>query len=106
MGGEREYFIALQEVSAVPWAGSLILDRAGNLYGTTSGGGTSNFGTVFQLSRPQPGVVIETILYNFLGGNDGSVPYTGVIIDSAGNLYGTTSVGGIGLNGTVFTLTN
>jgi uncharacterized repeat protein (TIGR03803 family) len=91
---------------AVPWAGSLILDRAGNLYGTTSGGGTSNFGTVFQLSRPQPGVVIETILCNFLGGNDGSAPYTGVIIDSAGNLYGTTSVGGIGLNGTVFTLTN
>ena len=90
----------------VPYAGSLILDGAGNLYGTTSGGGTSNFGTVFQLSRPQPGVVIETILYNFLGGSDGSAPYTGVIIDAAGNLYGTTSIGGIGGNGTVFTLTN
>jgi uncharacterized repeat protein (TIGR03803 family) len=91
---------------AVPYAGSLAFDTAGNLYGTTSAGGSVNSGTVFELMRPKSRVATESILYSFLGGSSGSAPYTGVIIDSAGTLYGTTSIGGKGGDGTVFSLKN
>ena len=82
-------------------SGGLVFDSAGNLYGTTDSSGTSNYGTVFELSLGPNGVWIETVLYRFKGahfggGNnqDGESPQTGVIIDGAGNLYGTTTVGG------------
>jgi uncharacterized repeat protein (TIGR03803 family) len=95
---------------ASPWAG-LIFDKAGNLYGTTaSGGGTSctgGCGTVFELSPPavQGGSWTETVLYRFAGGNDGSSPWAGLILDAKGNLYGTTGSGGGKSNGgTVFQL--
>jgi uncharacterized repeat protein (TIGR03803 family) len=75
--------------------GSLALDAAGNLYGTTLLGGTGCSqgectGTVFKLD-PQGN---ETVLHNFTGGADGSLPYAGVTLDSAGNIYGTTANGG------------
>ncbi len=78
----------------------LIMDGQGNLYGTTLGGGAFGHGTVFKLDQAGN----ETILYNFSGGLDGGLPYAGLIMDSAGNLYGTTFKGGAYGNGTVFKL--
>ena len=77
----------------------LIADRAGNLYGTTfSGGGAAGAGTVYQLSPPaQPGGAwSETILYSFSYSliNHGIGPLGALAMDSAGNLYGTTWLGG------------
>jgi len=89
-----------------PDYGNLIFDTAGNLYGTTYKGGTYNSGTVFELT-PEGHGWAETVLYNFCsatGCNDGSNPYSGLIFDSAGNLYGTTSAGGNPGGGTVFEL--
>jgi uncharacterized repeat protein (TIGR03803 family) len=86
--------------------GRLISDAAGNLYGTTTFGGTSGTGIVFELTKSQaPAGWRETILYNFAGGNDGSQPWAGLIFDSAGNLYGTTFLGGTSNAGTVYELT-
>lgn len=88
-------------------SGSLGFDTAGNLYGTTTMGGTSNTGTVFELSPTGSGGWIETVLYSFLT-NGGTNPANGVILDSTGNLYGTTASSGgtCGCDyGTVFELT-
>ncbi len=79
---------------------NLISDSAGNLYGTTSAGGTNNKGTVFEVSSTGA----ETILHSFGSGNDGQTPLGNVIFDSAGNLYGTTSAGGVYSAGIVFEL--
>jgi uncharacterized repeat protein (TIGR03803 family) len=87
-----------------PSSGDLTFDAAGNIYGTTSSGGASGNGTVFKLTRLNPGWK-ETVLYSFAGGTDGAVPVAGVVFDTAGNLYGTTSAGGTSGNGTVFQLT-
>jgi uncharacterized repeat protein (TIGR03803 family) len=82
----------------------LIRDKAGNLYGTTATGGTSNVGTVFKIDTSGN----ETILYNFTGGADGGYPHAGLILDAAGNLYGTTvgggSASGLSGDGVVFKL--
>jgi uncharacterized repeat protein (TIGR03803 family) len=82
-----------------PFAG-LIADAAGNLYGTTWGGGASGRGTIFQLD---PSGTL-TVLHSFTGGSDGQRPVTGLLADAAGNLYGTTGGGGDGGYGTVFQL--
>jgi len=89
---------------AYPQAG-LILDNAGNLYGTTSGGGAYNEGTVFELMRRAGGHWTERILHSFKGGADGSHPSANLIFDAGGNLYGTTYAGGVHASGTVFELT-
>ncbi len=73
--------------------GPLVFDAAGNLYGTTQSGGAYGWGTVFQLS-PGPGGWTQTELYSFTSGKDGGAPYAGLAIDAAGNLYGTTVLGG------------
>jgi uncharacterized repeat protein (TIGR03803 family) len=78
-----------------PWAG-LIFDAAGNLYGTTTGGGANYEGTVFELTPTAGGGWTEQVLYNFNNGNDGWQPYASLIFDAAGNLYGTTTGGGNG----------
>jgi uncharacterized repeat protein (TIGR03803 family) len=76
--------------------GGVIADPAGNLYGTTVGGGSSSqCGTVFQLSQVN-GVWTETVLHVFTG-SDGCFPFAGVIRDRKGNLYGTTYNGGVGI---------
>jgi uncharacterized repeat protein (TIGR03803 family) len=76
----------------------------GNLYGTTRFGGSAGNGVVYELS-PSSGGWTETVLYTFNGGvNDGANPYGGVIFDSAGNLYGTTSGGEHLGTGSVFEL--
>ena len=83
--------------------GRVIADKAGNLYGTTMQGGghtdcSVNYegcGTVFKLTPDGT----ETVLYAFTGGSDGAYPESGVIMDEAGNLYGTTESGGTGCDG-------
>jgi uncharacterized repeat protein (TIGR03803 family) len=83
----------------------LVFDAAGNLYGTTYQGGLS-FGTVFKLTPTASGPWTETTLYTFTGGADGGQPWAGIILDSSGNLYGTTSgYGSAGNGGVVFKLT-
>lgn len=84
---------------ANPYA-DLIFDSAGNLYGTTSIGGTDNYGTVFELSpsaSPQ-GNWTETVLWNFHS-TDGANPFTKLVMDASGNLYGTVSSGLVGRGG-------
>ena len=82
--------------------GGLVLDGAGNLYGTTTQGGIHGGGTMFELSPNGSGGWTETVLHSFGGGTDGGLPYAGLIFDGAGNLYGTTEAGGIYGGGTVF----
>jgi uncharacterized repeat protein (TIGR03803 family) len=85
-------------------AAALAFDKAGNLYGTTVFGGTgaactgahAGCGTVFKLTRNSNGRWQQTVIYNFQGIPDGKNPYGGVIVDSKGNLYGTTVAGGSG----------
>jgi uncharacterized repeat protein (TIGR03803 family) len=80
-----------------PYA-KLIADAKGNLYGTTQGGGEGNWGSVFKLTLTGHGWV-GTVLHLFTGGADGSTPYSTLVLDSAGNIYGTTLLGGESTNG-------
>jgi len=99
---------------AYPWA-SLIMDASGNLYGTTEGGGSANgpngYGTVFELVN-SAGTYSEKILHTFTGvSGDGAHPYSSLLVDASGNLYGTTVYGGANGNGfngggTVYELVN
>ena len=73
--------------------GPVVRDSAGNLYGTTVGGGGLN-GAVWELSPSLGGTWTETVLHTFTGGPDGASPMGGLVLDSAGNLYGTASTGG------------
>jgi uncharacterized repeat protein (TIGR03803 family) len=90
---------------SAPRAG-LIFDGAGNLYGTTSGGGAQNAGTVFELMPKTGGGWTEKVLHTFGKGKDGQYPYGALILNAAGILYGTTSQGGTYQQGTVFELTH
>lgn len=83
-------------------ADQLIEDSKGNLYGTTSTGGTTDSGTVFELAK-SGGSWVELILYSFTGLSDGGLPWAGLHMDSSGNLFGTTESGGTG-GGTVYEL--
>ena len=87
-----------------PFAG-LRRDKKGNLYGTTSNGGVncenSGCGTVFKID---PTTETETVLYSFENAPDGAGPYSRLIGDGTGNLYGTTEGGGTRGKGTVFKL--
>ncbi len=82
----------------------LILDAAGNLYGTTTGGGAFGDGVVFELTKNSDGTWTESVLYSFAGGTDGATPQAAVTLDASGNLYGTTQYGGDFSAGTVFQL--
>ncbi len=83
---------------------ALVFDQAGNLYGTTLGGGTYNWGTVYRLSPRPDGTWVQTVLCNFTGDLDGGEPSAEVVFDVAGNLYGTTGSGIMGGSGVVFEL--
>jgi uncharacterized repeat protein (TIGR03803 family) len=74
---------------------NVIMDGAGNLYGTTEIGGAHGYGVVFKLAPTGSGGYTESVLYSFLGSSgDGLDPFAGLIMDGAGNLYGTTYAGG------------
>lgn len=77
---------------------SVVMDAAGNLYGTTLGGGAHQRGTVFRLTPSNSGW-IYTNLHDFAGGSDGAAPSGKLILDSDGNLYGTTMNGGLNCAG-------
>jgi uncharacterized repeat protein (TIGR03803 family) len=80
---------------------TLVFDHAGNLYGTTTGGGAHGDGIVFKLSPGQNGSWTQTVAHSFTG-KGGSGPTVGVVSDSAGNLYGTTGYGGMNGAGVAF----
>ncbi|HEY1769390.1 MAG TPA: choice-of-anchor tandem repeat GloVer-containing protein [Chthoniobacterales bacterium] len=82
---------------------ALHFDTAGNAYGTTYYAGANDLGSVYELTPTQSGEWSETELYSFAGGHDGSGPIGNVVSDRAGNLFGTTSEGGLG-DGTIFKL--
>ena len=86
---------------ASPDKGTLVLDPAGNLYGTTYAGGIFSQGTIFKLDPSGN----ETVLYHFRGLKDGAGPIGGLVLDSTGNFYGTTSYKGSFNAGTLFKLT-
>jgi uncharacterized repeat protein (TIGR03803 family) len=88
-----------KEDGGVP-AGSVTLDSAGNIYGTASQGGTNQFGVVFKVTPEGK----ETVLFSFTGGADGAYPEDGVILDPAGNIYGTALDGGAQQGGVLFEL--
>lgn len=102
------YYFAGGNDGAGPWS-RVIFGPDGNLYGTTIAGGGAGCqeqgymgcGTVFKLSPPVTACRAaicpwnETVLYTFSGGGDGSLPYAEVVFDQAGNLYGTTFLGGV-----------
>ena len=80
---------------------NLIADAAGNLYGTTNGGGVYESGTVFKLSGPNHQNLTTLVSLNYQSGDS---PYAGLTADAAGNFYGTTNHGGLYDGGTVFEL--
>ena len=85
--------------------GGLTLDASGNLYSTTVNGGSYSGGTVFELTPRAVGGWKEKVLHSFnQHGNDGFEPFSGLIIDGSGNLYGTTYYGGVQGWGAVFEL--
>jgi len=81
-----------------PYSGA-VLDKKGNLYGTTDSGGSSGYGTVFKLAK-----TTETVLHSF-DYSDGGYPICGVLMDSKGDLFGTAEEGGSGYDGVVWEIT-
>jgi uncharacterized repeat protein (TIGR03803 family) len=88
----------------VPYPG-VVIDTAGNVYGATTGGGAAGLGTVYELTPSSGGAWTHSVLHSFTGTPDGSTLYATPVLDSAGNLYGTTYKGGTYNKGTVFTIT-
>jgi uncharacterized repeat protein (TIGR03803 family) len=86
-----------------PYAG-LIIDSAGDLYGTTYDGGVSGYGTVFKVANDANHTLSTLVSFDYF--TNGADPEAGLIADAAGNLYGTTSVGGVHGVGTVFKMAN
>jgi uncharacterized repeat protein (TIGR03803 family) len=91
-------FGSFQNDGRRPGVGALIMDSSGSLYGTTTGGGAfssrCSCGTVFKLTPSSNGKWKETVLHSFTLGAGGEGPSAGVVMDKAGNLYGTTTAGG------------
>ena len=91
-----------QSDGGYPWSG-LVFDSAGNLYGSTTGGGENEAGTVFQMT-PSGDTWTLTTLYPFSPSTDGYSPFCNLLLDASGNLWGTTSNGGATGAGTAFEL--
>ena len=106
-GGHRNfrtiYSFRGQPDGSFPY-GALLFDRGGNIYGTTYYGGANGIGSVYKLSPRPHGEWNESVLYSFQDdGTDGNSPIGNLVADRVGNLYGTTSEGGLG-SGTIFKL--
>ena len=96
------YSFTTESGGTYPEAG-VVVDSAGNVYGVGTRNGQHGQGSVYKLSRSGSGWTLNTI-YSFLGGSDGAGPVGGLVLDEAGNLYGSTAAGGVGNGGTVFQL--
>ena len=100
-------FGAFKRDGVAPWGG-LVVDRSGNAYGTTSGGGPHGMGSIFELSPTGRGAWEETLLYGFPNVTLGAAPFGDLVFDAAGNLYGVGNGGdvcGVYYCGEVFELT-
>lgn len=82
--------------------GGLVLDAAGNAYGTAGSGGLHGQGVAFKLTPGANGRWTETILHQFTGGHDGAIPVAGLLLDSSANIFGSTAAGGGTGSGVVF----
>jgi uncharacterized repeat protein (TIGR03803 family) len=82
----------------------LTFDAKGNIYSFTNGDGANGLGSVFKLTPSSTGWTF-TDLYDFIGGNEGSLPYGSVAVDADGNVFGTAAVGGTDNQGVVFEIT-
>ena len=105
--GQSEWLIhSFKRPDATNPYGNLVADGAGNLYGVTSEYGALGHGQVYELLRPVSPATSWTykVLYAFKGGSDGTYPEAGLVFDAAGNLYGTTPLGGANRKGIVFEL--
>lgn len=100
-GTVAPYFVMANATGANP-QGALVADSTGNLYGTAAFGGANGQGVVFQIPAGAPYI---SVLATFNGTN-GANPYSGLLVDAAGNLYGTTSAGGASNRGTIFKVPN
>jgi len=83
--------------------GALLRAASGKFYGTTYYGGRNGIGAVYELTPRPTGEWREKVIYSFQTGSDGNSPISNLVPDAAGNLYGTTSEGGLG-SGTIFKL--
>jgi len=99
-GGSESVLVRFDGSNGFGPEAGVIIDGAGNLYGTTDSGGAYDLGTVFEYTAGGT----ESVLYSFAGGSDGQDPQGGLTMDGSGNLYGTTSSGGATGNGAVFKL--
>jgi uncharacterized repeat protein (TIGR03803 family) len=86
-------------------SGGVVVDAKGNLYGTTGSGGAASEGSVFEVAPNANGTWTETVIHSFaFNGSDGAFPYSGVVFDAKGNLYGTTVAGGPTGQGAIYQL--
>src|SRR4051812_2645911 len=99
----NEEILHIFDQSDLPWAG-VTLDKEGNVYGTSSYGGAYHHGAVYEATHNPDGSWSYALLYSFHGAGDPNTPYSGVVFDSAGNLYGSTPFGGAFGNGAVYEL--
>ncbi len=81
--------------------GGMTFDASGNIFGVTTGGGSGDFGTFYEMAE-SAGSWTHSVLYNFTGQSDGAAPDGNLIEDAQGNFYGTAATGGSGGGGTVF----
>ena len=84
--------------------GTLVMDAAGNLYGTTRCDGAYHGGSVFKLTR-SGNTWTYSSLHDFTGLADGGNPYSSLVFDANGNIYGTASRGGAYSRGVIFEIT-
>lgn len=103
-GGSFTFTVLFSFTGSGGPAATLTMDAAGNIYGTTTNDGAFGQGSVFKLT-PSGGGFTFTSLHDFTGGTDGGRPFSNVIFDAAGNLYGTTLQGGADAAGVVFEIT-
>ena len=88
----------------IPFSGGVVIDGAGNVYGSAPVHGSFGFGSIFELVAGASGTWTEKVLHTFTGNNDGTAPTGRLVLDSAGNLFGVSSSGGSHDYGVVFEL--